>query len=250
MHDDALSLRDYGPSRGSHAHDHFQVLVALQGVLALEVEGRGRRLAAGQGFVVAPGDRHDFEAETGASRCLVLDTRDAAWTPHVGQRASGPQAAALARYLGLCLALPRPPALALAQAPLLLCEAWALPPHQGGPGAARCLPQGDDGGSAAEPLSARRRPIDWPALAAWAATQWHRPLTVDDLAARVFLSPGQFAQRCRDAQGLSPLAWLRRLRLAEARRLRAAGLAVAETARRTGYRSPSALTAALRREGD
>lgn len=223
----ALSLRDYGPSRGSHAHDHFQVLVALQGVLALEVEGRGRRLAAGQGFVVAPGDRHDFEAEAGASRCLVLDTRDAAWTPHAGRAAEGPRAAALAHYLGLCLAQPQPAALALAQAPWLLCEAWTAPPSR----------------------RLRGRPIDWAALSAWAAAHWQGPLGVEDLAARACLSPSQFAQRCRDEQGLSPLAWLRALRLARARHLRAQGLAVAETARRTGYRSPSALTAALRRDG-
>ncbi|WP_234197560.1 AraC family transcriptional regulator [Pseudacidovorax sp. NFM-22] len=259
----ALSLRDYGPSRGSHAHDHFQVLVALQGVLALEVEGRGRRLAAGQGFVVAPGDRHDFEAEAGASRCLVLDTRDASWTPHAGCAAQGPQAAALAHYLGLCLAQPQPPRLALAQAPLLLCEAWAGQPPRassawvtaeaaGEAGAAgRMSPAPGNGLSlrATGRQPPRGRPIDWAALSAWAAAHWQGPLGVEDLAARACLSPSQFAQRCRDEQGLSPLAWLRALRLAQARHLRAQGLAVAETARRTGYRSPSALTAALRREG-
>ena len=37
-------------------------------------------------------------------------------------------------------------------------------------------------------------------------------------------------------------------RLAQARIWRAAGMGVADTARRAGYRSPSALTAALRRE--
>jgi AraC-like DNA-binding protein len=42
--------------------------------------------------------------------------------------------------------------------------------------------------------------------------------------------------------------WLRQQKLARARQLRALGLPVAEVARRTGYRSPSALTAALRRE--
>jgi len=42
-----LSLRRYGASRGSHAHDHFQVLIGLDGVLDLEVEGRGRRVGAG-----------------------------------------------------------------------------------------------------------------------------------------------------------------------------------------------------------
>lgn len=48
--------------------------------------------------------------------------------------------------------------------------------------------------------------------------------------------------------GTSAMHWLRGLRLAQARMLRDAGTSVAETARRTGYRSPSALTAALRRQ--
>jgi len=42
--------------------------------------------------------------------------------------------------------------------------------------------------------------------------------------------------------------WLRSQRLLQARLLRDGGLPVAEAARRCGYRSPSALTAAMRRE--
>jgi AraC-like DNA-binding protein len=42
---------------------------------------------------------------------------------------------------------------------------------------------------------------------------------------------------------------VRRQRLAAAQRLRALGLPVATVAARCGYRSPSALTAALRRAG-
>ena len=68
-----------------------------------------------------------------------------------------------------------------------------------------------------------------------------------DLAAQVHLSPSQFAARCRGEHGVGAMAWLRGLRLAQARVLRGTGMAVAEVAQRTGYRSPSALTAALRR---
>ena len=89
-----------------------------------------------------------------------------------------------------------------------------------------------------------------PALQQWAARQWHTELTVADLAAQVHLSPSQFAARCRDDQGMGAMAWLRGQRLAQARLLRGTGMAVAEVARRTGYRSPSALTAALRRAED
>jgi hypothetical protein len=50
-----LGVRSYGASPGSHDHGHFQVLIGLDGVLELEVGGRGRRIAAGDGAVVPPG---------------------------------------------------------------------------------------------------------------------------------------------------------------------------------------------------
>jgi AraC-like DNA-binding protein len=223
-----LSLRNYGTSRGSHAHDHFQVVVGLEGVLEIEVEGRGAGIGAGQAQVVAPGDRHDFEARGSGSMCLVLDTTHATWA-RCAERAPAdvPQLHALARYLAHCMKQPRQFALALQQGPALLLEAWRPAPSS--------MPH------------VRRRRIDWPALAAWARARWHEPLTVADLASVACLSPSQLAQRCREEQGMSAMHWLRGLRLAHARELRLEGMGVAETARRTGYRSPSALTAALRR---
>lgn len=223
-----LSLRHYGPSRGSHAHDHFQVLVGLEGVLEVEVEGRGAGIGVGAAQVIAPGDRHDFEARGPGSACLVLDTPNAHWARCAGRAPSDPaQLLALARYLAHCLRKPPQPfPQALVHGPALLLEAWC-------PGA---------------PVPANRgRRIDWAALAAWAGARLHQPLTVADLARVACLSPSQLAQRCREEQQMSPMHWLRSLRLAQARELRRAGLSVAETARRTGYRSPSALTAALRR---
>ena len=219
---DSLSLRAYGASHGSHSHEHHQVLVGLEGVLDLEVEGRGTRIAAGEAWLVGAGDRHDFESAQG-SRCLVLDSADPLWAecgvlPHQPQ-----QVAALAHYLSLALAQP----LALAHAPALLLAAWRAP-------------------AAAERV---RRRIDWQALAAWVQSRPDRPVSVAELAQRVHLSASQLALRCHEAQGMGTLAWLRLQRLTRARQLRDLGLPVAEVARRTGYRSPSALTAALRRVG-
>ena len=142
---DSLSLRHYGPSAGSHAHDHFQVLLGVEGVLELEVQGKGRRLAPGGGCVIGPGERHDFEAQSGA-RCLVLDTTHPAWA--------------------------------------------TCPEH-----------------------------------------------------------PTQFASRCRVETGMSAMQWLRDLRMARARALRAQGLGTALVAQRCGYRSASALVAAMRLHG-
>lgn len=218
---DALSVREYGASPGSHAHEHFQILLGLEGLLELEVAGRGRRLGAGDGLVIAPGDRHDFES-VGGARCLVLDSTDPAWAQHPPQQPRH-EALALARYLAAACAAGQPRARQFG--PALLLEAWA-------PTA----------------LPARvRRPIDWPGLQAWAQARLAAPLPVATLAARAHLSPAQFTERCRQELGISPMAWLRALRLAHARQLRAQGLPVADVAHRSGYRSPSALTAALRR---
>jgi AraC-like DNA-binding protein len=219
---DSLSLRVYSASPGSHSHEHHQLLVGLEGTLDLEVEGQGRRVAPGDALLVAPGERHDFESAAG-SRCLVLDSADPLWTqcgvlPHRPQ-----QVAALAHYLSHAIAQP----LALVHAPALLLDAWRAPQT---------------------PQRPRRR-IDWPALAAWVQSRLEQPVSVAELAQRVHLSPGQLALRCHEAQGTGPQEWLRMQRLARARQLREMGVPVNEVARRTGYRSPSALTAALRRLG-
>lgn len=221
----SLSLRQYGASHGSHAHEHFQVLLGLEGVLELEVQGRGQRVAAGEGCVIPPGELHDFEARSG-SRCLVLDTSHPGWAHCPPQPAQASQALALARYLEQ--ALPQRDALAMACGPLLLLNAWQNP-HA--PGAAQ----------------RSQRPINWPALTRWAQARLHEPLSVAELAQQVFLSPTQFAARCRRETGQSVMQWLRSQRLVQARQLRASGVSVAEAALRCGYQSPSALTAAMRR---
>ncbi|WP_422848455.1 AraC family transcriptional regulator [Acidovorax sp. M14] len=226
-----LSLRHYGASPGSHSHGHFQILLGLSGALDLEVAGRSVRVAPGGGCVIAPGDRHDFESTRG-SVCLVLDSAHVDWAQCASpRRATTPPADALplAHYLASALQQGRP--LAQAHGPALLLEAWLTSARPG----------------ASAPGPTRGRTIDWAALQQWAAQQWHRELTVADLAAQVHLSPSQFAARCRDDHGMGAMAWLRGLRLAQARVLRSTGMAVAEVAQRTGYRSPSALTAALRR---
>jgi AraC-like DNA-binding protein len=219
----SLSLRQYGASPGSHAHAHFQVLLGLDGVLELEVQGRGQRIGSGQGCVIAPGERHDFEARSG-SRCLVLDTDQTSWAACPVQPARPAQALALAHYLAQALA--QPDSLAQHYGPLLLLDAWRVP----GPASRR-----------------RERRIDWEQLTHWTRQHLHEALSVAQIAQQVFLSPSRFAERCRDETGLSVMQWLRSQRLALAVQLRDGGLSVAETAQRCGYLSPSALTAALRR---
>lgn len=221
---DSLSLRAYGASHGSHSHPHHQMLVGLDGVLELEIEGRGRQVAAGDAVRVTAGDRHDFEAR-GGSRCLVLDSSEPLWTQCGALPQRPQQVHALALYLAQAIQGGQP--LATLHGPSLLLEAWR-------PATATHRP---------------RRQVDWAALAAWVQSRLDRPVSVAELAERALLSPSQLALRCHEAQGMGPLDWLRLQRLARARQLRDGGMAVKEVARRTGYRSPSALTAALRRRG-
>lgn len=220
-----LSVREYGASHASHSHDHFQVLVGLDGLLDLEVEGRGQRIAAGDAALVAPGERHDFESSRGSS-CLVLDSHDPLWASCPATPARPEQARMLATFLAQALRFPQ--SLAVAHGPALLLDAW--------------VPAG-------RPQQRQRRAIDWTALSDWVRSRLGEPVTVADLAAQAFLSPSQFALRCQEANGVSAMEWLRQQRLARARQLRAAGWTVARVASHTGYRSPSALTAALRRNG-
>ena len=118
---DQLSVRDYGASHGSHDHDHFQILVGLEGMLELEVAGRGLRIAPGDGCVVPPGERHDFEGRN-ATRCLVLDSHDPSWAQASATPPTGVQP--LARYLAEAVAADLPRARRLGAS--LLLEAWVL----------------------------------------------------------------------------------------------------------------------------
>lgn len=219
-----LSVRHYGPSRGSHAHEHFQILWNLSGELELDIEGRGQRLVAGSGVLIAPQERHDFESR-GGSRWLVLDSTDTLWaarpraTPHAGATDH------LARFLGQALQDHLP--ISHGQGALLLGQAW------GGLDTAR----------------RPRRQIDWDGLRQWAQARLAAPLGAADLARQASLGESQFRARCQEATGDSPMRWLRQLRLEHARQLRASGLSVAEAARRVGYGSPVALATALRRRG-
>ncbi|MEN9891676.1 MAG: hypothetical protein RLY78_1971 [Pseudomonadota bacterium] len=233
-----FSLRRYGPQQQAHAHGHAQLLWALDGALDLEIDGHAWRLAAGQGLVIAPGEWHAYGAEA-VSRCLVLDTPEGGW-PARGTRpmAAGP----LRQLLGHVadrLQAGRP--LAHGAAALLLREACA----DAGPGPAGAVAT-VGGAVGLAPRAAR--PVDWDGLGQWLSQRLAAPLQAQDLARRAGLGTSQLRARCLAERGCTPMQWVRALRLQQARRWRADGLSVAETARRVGYESPAALTAALRRE--
>jgi AraC-like DNA-binding protein len=115
------------------------------------------------------------------------------------------------------------------------------------PSAAELLLDSVPAGNGPTPRSSGRT-IDWPRLLGWIDAHLADRLDVAALAAQVHLSATQFAARCTAELGIAPMALVRRQRLLAALRLRAIGMPVAAAAVRSGYRSPSALTAALKRD--
>lgn len=216
------SIRFYGPSPGGHSHDHFQVLWGLDGKLELEVEGKSAELSEGHGLVIAPNERHNFESLTG-SRCLILDSPDIGWSSRERIPRFAKATDLLARFIAEAIEQQLP--IDQDHAALLYAQSW-------GP-----LPE----------ARRARRSVDWHALTRWVTGRLSTPLTAPDLAEEACLSESQFRSRCLEALGCSPMQWVRRLRLQQAQILRSQGMSVAEVAKRTGYDSPSALTAALQR---
>jgi AraC-like DNA-binding protein len=220
----SVALRLFGGAAQGHAHEHFHVLWGYEGTLELEIAGRKSRLDPGRVAVIAPGEWHAFAAPRGA-RCFVMSSTDAGhWavlSPLAGQvRSHGASLTHLMQYLASLSVLP---GLAVE---LLIASL-------------------DESAELRERVA--RRAIDWIALDAWIDAHLAEAIDVAAMAARVHLSVTQFAQRCRVERGCAPMALVRQHRLAAARRLLDEGVPVYRAALHCGYRSPSALTASLRR---
>ena len=165
-------------------HDHFQILFGLDGVLELEVDGRGQRIAAGDGCVVPPGERHDFERRRRAG--VWCSTANGALGPRDARAPRHRPARALTQYLAQSLHADH--TLATLYGPLLLLEAW----HR-----------------RADAASAPA-PIDWDALARWAVTRHAR--AADGRRTRGALLPQRQRTSPRAAatnMGTSTQHWLR-----------------------------------------
>ena len=82
----------------------------------------------------------------------------------------------------------------------------------------------------------------------WLKANYAEPLRIDDLAARVQMSPSSFHHNFRSLTAMSPLQYQKWLRLSEARRLMLAEHLDATTAAfRVGYESPSQFSREYRR---
>jgi len=221
-----IALHEVGTIACATSHAELRVVWGFEGAIELALDGRIERVAPGQSLVIAPGRPHALHAPRGG-RCFVVSSGEAhhleRLLPLAGRvRAHEPALGYLLRYLAATPAVPSSAAELLLECDGMADDAAARPP---------------------------RRAVDWSRLLAWIDAHLADRLGVAALAAQVHLSATQFTVRCTEELGIAPMALVRRQRLAAAQRLRALGLPVATVAARCGYRSPSALTAALRRAG-
>lgn len=202
-------IRSYRGEYAKHTHAHAQLLVGLDGILDIEVEGRGVFVDSSCGLVIPAQSAHAYRAARPAS-VLVFDCEPQAGTDRL-------------RWFAV---------------PQTWRRAALQPLHAG---TVLALAQG------ARLLHARRR-LDLSGLKAIVDAELHRDWTVAELAARCGLSPQRLRARLVDAVGVPPLTWLRQRRLNEAERLLRRGVPVETVAIRVGYATASALTYALRRD--
>jgi AraC-like DNA-binding protein len=169
---------------------------------------------------VRPGDRHDFESRDG-SRCLVLDSSQPVWQYRTVRPVFAKSAAQMAVFLAIALEERLP--LAIESGEQLLAQSWGTSPLAG----------------------KVRRVVDWKKLRAWTSVRMDQKLRASDLAGLANLSESQFRARCLEELGLTPMQWLRQLRLSKAQQLRETGMPVAVISARVGYETASALAAAM-----
>ena len=79
-----LSLRSYDAQPLSHRHDFHQIVLPVDGMLEMEVDGKGGRVGGYQAALVAANRMHSCEA-AGPNRFVVLD-----WTASDAMGEEGP----------------------------------------------------------------------------------------------------------------------------------------------------------------
>jgi len=208
LHRPLASQRRYLGEYAAHRHAYSQVLMGLDGLLELELDGRRTYVDAASALVVPAGVWHAYVAQAPAA-VLVIDT---------------PAYEGLERFRRFV-----PPAHWKARREPL--DAAAAVEEVVG----------------ASSLLARRR-IDLAAIDAAIDADLHGAWSVERMAALAALSPQRFHARFVELTRMTPMAYLRRRRLLQAQRLLRAGFTLQAAAPRVGYSSASALAFALRRE--
>jgi AraC-like DNA-binding protein len=226
-----------------HSHDTYSFGVTEEGVQAFRCRGGAHASAAGMVMAFNPDDPHDGHAGGSAGFTYGM--------LHLGtDLVAGVLADAGGRHTGLPLfAEPvlddGPLARQLRRMPALLDGATRLEAQELVTGVILAMVERH-----------ANHPVTLAMPAAGAAPSQVRELLqdrfaedlgADDLARAVGLSRFQVSRQFKEAYGLPPSAYLRQVRLRQARRRLAAGAAIAEVAAATGFADQSHLTRWFRR---
>lgn len=236
-----ICLRSYDGLDRGHAHDFHQIVLPVEGALAMAVGNGAEGLVrtgtgdgGGWGVLVAAGTPHRFRA-AGENRFVVLDLpADGGELPNallgqVWNRPFFPLDEGLGRLAGWLAFEARVRALdatTVRHAGALLLGALER----------RCA-----GNGSARTDKALDRAV------AHIHRHFAGPVQVADLARAAGLSPGRLHERFRRGIGCTPGEYLARIRLDRAEDLLRRGMPPAEVAPAVGYSDQSALTRSLRR---
>lgn len=202
------SIRRYSGEQWSHAHEHAQILFAVQGRMELEAGGRAYFADPSCGMIIPAGVDHAFLAQRD-TRMVVIDVPEQLSVKGLRQFAVTSSIRNDAKQLGIAPQLSQ------------FLEARSI---------------------------SARRGIDLLRLDTALERSLHEPWDTARMAKLFFLSPQRFHMRLLELCGQTPAAYLRIRRLDAAERLLRAGVLMETVALQVGYNSASALGFALRRD--
>lgn len=207
-HETSCGIRRYSGEYLSHAHDHAQIMFALEGRMELEIGGRSAFADSSCGMLIPAGTVHGFFAALDV-RMFVIDLPADMAGDCMRKFAVTPACRASINLTDVTLQV----------AQILLA-----------------------------PRVLARRGIDLAQLDATLDRALHEPWDTSRMARLFFLSPQRFHARLIELTGLPPQAYLRSHRLDRAALLLRNGMPLETTAQQVGYRTASALSFALRRD--